>query len=187
MSEITASELHAAIEDKLCAHFGVTGQAATDAQVFQASAMVVREIMSRILAVQRDKTPKRQAHYLSMEFLLGRSLMKNAYNLGVGKELTEALEEMGRSAADIFETEPDAGLGNGGLGRLAACYMDSMATLEIPATGYSICYELGLFRQVIENGSQREVADDWRLGAAGWLIPREEDTVEAMTSTKSWK
>ena len=178
MSEITAIELHAAIEDKLCAHFGVTGQAATDEQVFQASAMVVREIMSRVLAVQRDEPPARQAHYLSMEFLLGRSLMKNAYNLGIGRELTEALSEMGRSAADIFETEPDAGLGNGGLGRLAACYMDSMATLDIPATGYSICYELGLFKQVIDNGCQREVADDWRLGASGWLIPREEDTVE---------
>ena len=178
MSEITANELHAAIEDKLCAHFGVTGAAATDAQVFEASAMVVREIMSRTLAVQRDAVPARQVHYLSMEFLLGRSLMKNAYNLGIGRELTEALEEMGRSAADIFEAEPDAGLGNGGLGRLAACYMDSMATLGIPATGYSICYELGLFRQVIENGCQREVADDWRLGAEGWLIPREEDTVE---------
>ncbi len=178
MSEITANELHAAIEDKLCAYFGVTGQAATDAQVFQASAMVVREIMSRMLAVERDGVPVRQAHYLSMEFLLGRSLMKNAYNLGIGKELVEALERMGRSAADIFETEPDAGLGNGGLGRLAACYMDSMATLGIPATGYSICYELGLFKQVIENGCQREVADDWRLGASGWLIPREEDAVE---------
>ena len=178
MSEITANELHAAIEDKLCAYFGVTGSAATDAQVFQASAMVVREIMSRTLAVQKDKTPPRKVHYLSMEFLLGRSLMKNAYNLGISRELIQALEQMGRSAADIFETEPDAGLGNGGLGRLAACYMDSMATLDIPAAGYSLCYELGLFKQVIDHGCQRETADDWRLGASGWLIPREEDTVE---------
>ena len=139
MSEITASELHAAIEDKLCAYFGVTGKVATDEQVFQAVAMVIREMMSRLLAVQ-EPAPKRQVHYLSMEFLLGRSLMKNAYNLGVAKELTEALEEMGRSAADIFETEPDAGLGNGGLGRLAACYSDSMASLNIPAVGYSLCY-----------------------------------------------
>ena len=177
MSEITTSELHAAIEDKLCAYFGVTGKAATDEQVFQASAMVIREMMSREMAVQ-EETPERQVHYLSMEFLLGRSLMKNAYNLGVGKELTEALEEMGRSAADIFETEPDAGLGNGGLGRLAACYSDSMATLDIPATGYSICYEHGLFRQVIDHGVQKEVADDWRLGSHCWLIPRTEDTCE---------
>ena len=177
MSEITASELHAAIEDKLCAYFGVTGKVATDEQVFQAVAMVIREMMSRLLAVQ-EPAPKRQVHYLSMEFLLGRSLMKNAYNLGVAKELTEALEEMGRSAADIFETEPDAGLGNGGLGRLAACYSDSMASLNIPAVGYSLCYEHGLFRQVIDHGVQREVADDWRLGSHSWLIPRIEDTCE---------
>ncbi|MCD7844485.1 MAG: glycogen/starch/alpha-glucan family phosphorylase [Oscillospiraceae bacterium] len=177
MAEITGSELHAAIEDKLCAHFGVTGQQATDGQVFQAAAMVIREIMSRTLAAQPERET-RQVHYLSLEFLLGRSLMKNAYNLGLGEALTQALEDMGRNAADIFETEPDAGLGNGGLGRLAACYMDSMATLNIPATGYSLCYELGLFRQVMENGCQTEEADDWRLGAQGWLVPREEDTCE---------
>ncbi|MCD8088303.1 MAG: glycogen/starch/alpha-glucan family phosphorylase [Oscillospiraceae bacterium] len=177
MAEITSSELYAAIEDKLCAHFGVTGRQATDGQVFQAAAMVIREIMSRTLAAQPGQET-RQVHYLSLEFLLGRSLMKNAYNLGLGEALTQALESMGRSAADIFEIEPDAGLGSGGLGRLAACYMDSMATLNIPATGYSLCYELGLFRQVMENGCQTEEADDWRLGAQGWLIPREEDTCE---------
>ena len=177
MSEITTSELHAAIEDKLCAYFGVNGKAATDAQVFQAVAMVIREMMSRNLSVQ-EPTPYRQVHYLSMEFLLGRSLMKNAYNLGIGRALTEALADMGRNASDIFECEPDAGLGNGGLGRLAACYSDSMATLNIPAMGYSICYEHGLFRQVIKNGAQTEVADDWRIGAHSWLVPRVEDTCE---------
>ncbi len=177
MSEITASELYAAIEDKLCAYFGVTGKVATDEQVFQAVAMVIREMMSRLLAVQ-DEKPVRQVHYLSMEFLLGRSLMKNAYNLGIAKELIEALEEMGRDVAEIFETEPDAGLGNGGLGRLAACYSDSMATLNIPAVGYSICYEHGLFRQVIDHGVQKEVADDWRIGSHSWLVSRPEDMCE---------
>jgi starch phosphorylase len=176
---ITADELRKAIEDKLCGYFGVTGVDATQAQVFQAAAMVIREMMSRRkLATSQVGPEPRQVHYLSMEFLLGRSLMKNAYNLGISQQLTQALEQMGRSAADIFETEPDAGLGNGGLGRLAACYSDSMASLNIPATGYSICYELGLFRQVIENGCQTETADDWRLGAEGWLIPRVEDTCE---------
>ncbi len=178
MSEITRDELHAAIEDKLCAHFGVTGASATDEQVFLASAQVIREIMSRIVAVQRDSKDQRQVHYLSMEYLLGRSLMKNAYNLGIGDELVGALEDMGRSAADLFELEPDAGLGNGGLGRLAACYSDSMATLDIPAWGYSLCYELGLFKQVIKDGVQTETADSWTLGATGWLVPREEDTRE---------
>lgn len=177
MSEITTSELYAAIEDKLCACFGINGRAATDEQVFQASAMVLREMMSRKMVAQ-DSQPYRQVHYLSMEFLLGRSLMKNAYNLGVARELEQALEEMGRSASDIFECEPDAGLGNGGLGRLAACYSDSMASLKIPAVGYSICYEHGLFRQVIRGGAQSETADDWRLGADSWLVPHPEDICE---------
>ena len=109
---------------------------------------------------------------------MGRSLMKDAFNLGIGDALTGALEDLGRSAADIFETEPDAGLGNGGLGRLAACYMDSLATEGIPATGYSLCYELGIFRQRIVGGRQTEVADNWRTAAASWLVPCHEDTVE---------
>lgn len=109
---------------------------------------------------------------------MGRSLMKDAFNLGIGDALTGALEDLGRSAADIFETEPDAGLGNGGLGRLAACYMDSLATEGIPATGYSLCYELGIFRQRIVDGRQTEVADNWRTAASSWLVPCHEDTVE---------
>ncbi len=177
-SEITSHELHAAIEDKLCAHFGLTGRTATDGQVFQAAAMVIREILSRRLAAGEDRKEPKQVHYLSMEYLLGRSLRKNAYNIGILPQLEEALKAMGREAADVFEAEPDAGLGNGGLGRLAACYSDSMASLDLPATGYSICYELGLFRQVMENGCQTEAADDWRLGADGWLVAREEDTCE---------
>ena len=88
--------------------------------------MVLREILSRILAVEGTRTPEKEVHYLSMEFLMGRSLMKNAFNLGLGDAVKGALTDLGRDAADIFEAEPDAGLGNGGLGRLAACYMDSM-------------------------------------------------------------
>ncbi len=176
--QISRDEMLGALEDKLCAHFGVTNSDATDEQVFQASAIVIREIMSRLLAFERAEQPDKQVHYLSMEFLMGRSLMKNAFNLGLAEALTGALEDMGRSAADIFETEPDAGLGNGGLGRLAACYMDSMASEGISATGYSICYELGIFRQRIENGGQSETSDDWKIAAESWLIPRHEDTVE---------
>ena len=133
--QISRDEMRGALEDKLCAHFAVTGDEATDEQVFQASAMVIREIMSRLLAFEKIEQPDKEVHYLSMEFLMGRSLMKNAYNLGVADALVGALEDMGRNASDIFETEPDAGLGNGGLGRLAACYMDSMATEGIAATG----------------------------------------------------
>ena len=175
---ISRAEVRSAIEDKLCAHFGVTGTEATDEQIFQAAAIVIREIMSRLLVAEDPKHAKKEVHYMSMEFLMGRSLMKNAFNLGISGAVTGALEDMGRNASDIFEAEPDAGLGNGGLGRLAACYMDSMSTLGLEATGYSICYELGIFKQKFENGRQVEVADNWRTAAESWLVPRYEDAVE---------
>ena len=177
-SQISRDELRSAIEDKLCAYFAVTGENATKDQLFRASAMVIREIMNRFLAVEDPRNHEKEVHYMSMEFLMGRSLMKNAYNLGISDALIGALEDMGHNATDIFEEESDAGLGNGGLGRLAACYMDSLATLGIEATGYSICYELGIFRQVFKDGKQTEVADNWRSSADSWLVPRYEDTVE---------
>ena len=178
IGEISRDEVRSAIEDKLCAQFTVTGATADDEQIFQATAMVIRELMSRLLTVEDPRRAEKEVHYMSMEFLMGRSLMKNAFNLGISEAVTGALEDMGRSASDIFECEPDAGLGNGGLGRLAACYMDSMATLGLEATGYSICYELGMFRQKFVDGKQTELADNWRTAAESWLIPRYEDAVE---------
>ena len=178
INAISKDEVRSAIEDKLCAHFCVTGEKATDDQIFQATAIVIRELMSRLLAVENPRHTQKEIHYMSMEFLMGRSLMKNAFNLGISDAVIGALADMGRTAADIFEAEPDAGLGNGGLGRLAACYMDSMATLGLQGTGYSICYELGIFRQKFRDGKQTEVADNWRSSAESWLVPRYEDAVE---------
>ena len=177
-NQISKDEVRSAIEDKLCAQFSVTGTDATDEQIFQATAIVIRELMSRLLTAEDPRHADKEVHYMSMEFLMGRSLMKNAYNLGISEAVIGALEDMGRCASDIFEEEPDAGLGNGGLGRLAACYMDSMATLGLQATGYSICYELGIFKQRLADGKQTEVADNWRTAAESWLIPRYEDEVE---------
>jgi len=177
-NQISREEVRSAIEDKLCAQFSVSSAEATDEQIFQATAIVIRELMSRILAAQDPRRGEKEVHYMSMEFLMGRSLMKNAFNLGLSEAIIEALDDMGRSAADIFEEEPDAGLGNGGLGRLAACYMDSMATEGLSATGYSICYELGIFKQKFQDGRQVEVSDNWRTAAESWLIPRYEDMVE---------
>ena len=177
-SSISRDEIRSVIEDKLCAIFSVTSETATDEQVFQAAAIVIREIMGRFLAVENPNKHNKEIHYMSMEFLMGRSLMKNAYNLGISEALAGALEDLGRNATDIFEAEPDAGLGNGGLGRLAACYMESMSTLGLEGTGYSICYELGIFRQKFKDGKQTEVADNWRSAMESWLIPRYEDTVE---------
>lgn len=177
MFSIGKEELKASIEDMLEAHFGKTAHTASEREVFCASAMLLRKYASREL-VCCENHDEREVHYLSMEFLMGRSLEKNAFNLGLLGKLTEVLTELGFEPAEIFEAEPDAGLGNGGLGRLAACYMDSMATLGIPATGYSLCYELGMFRQKIEDFRQTELADNWTISADSWLVPCYDDAVE---------
>ena len=161
-----------AIVQKLRLNYGCTEQQATDGEMMKACAMVLRDIMAERGVQTREETAheeKRKVHYLSLEFLMGRSLMKNAFNLELLDELTAAIGELGFRAADIFDMEPDAGLGNGGLGRLAACYLDSMTTLEIPAAGYSICYELGIFKQKIVDGWQQETADNWLPGGQVWI------------------
>ncbi len=177
MTPISKNDLKASIEDMLGAHFGKTVTDATPSEFFCACAILLRERISR-RRVHNNQNGRRRIHYLSMEFLMGRSLAKNAFNLGIYDTLCEALRELGVEPADIFEVEPDAGLGNGGLGRLAACYMDSMATLGLPATGYSLCYELGMFMQKLIDFKQVEVADSWTISADSWLVPRYEDAVE---------
>ncbi|MBE6909289.1 MAG: glycogen/starch/alpha-glucan phosphorylase [Ruminococcaceae bacterium] len=166
---------------KLQRNFGRTADQATTENMFKACAMVLRDIMNAN-NIATDKLvhlgQQRQVHYLSMEFLMGRSLEKNAFNLGVLEPLKEAIRFLGFDPADIFEAEPDAGLGNGGLGRLAACYLEAMTTLEIPATGYSICYELGIFKQKIVDGQQVELADNWLDAGDSWLITKTDETEE---------
>ena len=183
MDITTTQGMKQALTDKLRLGFGVTPEEADDAQVMRAAALVLRDVMTERgvesrMATRREE--KRKVHYLSMEFLLGRSLEKNAYNLGVSGVLREAIGELGFRAADIFEVEPDAGLGNGGLGRLAACYLDSMTTLDIPAAGYSICYELGIFRQRIVDGQQVELPDNWKDIGGAWLMPKPQETEEVL-------
>ena len=170
----TKDDFKELITEKLRRSFGRDVSDANEQQMFQACAKVIREIMSELGVATRARNAKndvREVHYLSLEFLMGRSLEKNAFNLGVLPQLKEAIDELGFKAADLFELEPDAGLGNGGLGRLAACYLDSMTTLEIPATGYSICYELGIFKQKIIDGQQVELADTWKELGDAWLQP----------------
>ena len=179
MQSYTKQELAERITGKLRRNFGRDVDEATAQHVFKACALVLRDIMSARqmeTANQTAKTHARKVHYLSLEFLLGRSLMKNAYNLGILEPLKQAIESLGFSAPELFELEPDAGLGNGGLGRLAACYLDSMTTLEIPAAGYSICYELGIFKQKIVDGQQVELADNWLELGDAWLIPKVDET-----------
>lgn len=179
MNNINKKTIVKEIDRKLKLNFGIERSEATSTQIFKACALMLRDMMSgrRVHTGEKHKDT-RQVHYLSLEFLIGRSLEKNAFNLGILGELTEALGSMGYNASDIFEEEPDAGLGNGGLGRLAACYLESMTTLDMAATGYSICYELGIFRQKIVDGEQVEVADDWLVKGESWLMPKIDETVE---------
>ena len=181
MAEYTKAQLTEMITGKLQRNFGRTVDEAAPSHMFKACALVLRDIMSRRQMATDNQVwegQQRQVHYLSLEFLMGRSLEKNAYNLGLLGTLKDALEGLGFSASDLFELEPDAGLGNGGLGRLAACYLDSMTTLEIPATGYSICYELGIFKQKIIDGKQVELADNWLGLGDAWLIAKMDEAEE---------
>ena len=120
----------------------------------------------------------KSVYYLSMEFLMGRSLKTTLYNLELADDVRAILQDYHINLDNIFECEPDAGLGNGGLGRLAACYLDAMATQEIPATGHSICYEYGIFKQILEDGWQTEEPDNWLPGGSVWLDPKPDEAIE---------
>lgn len=146
-----------------------------------ATAHAVRDrLVKRWMKTQRtyhEKDPKR-VYYLSAEFLLGRFLAGNLINLGLYEMAQRGLGQYGIQLSDVLEEEPDPGLGNGGLGRLAACFLDSMATLELPGYGYGIRYEFGIFRQEVVDGWQIEHPDDWLRFGAPWEIARPEYTVE---------
>jgi starch phosphorylase len=148
---------------------------------FEAIAHSIRDILSqRWIATEmayERKNPKR-VYYLSMEFLLGRSLANNITNLLLDPLVQEAIAAKNLDWLEMLEQEPDAGLGNGGLGRLAACFLDSMATMQLPAMGYGLRYEYGIFRQTIQDGWQREQPDNWLRRPDPWEVPRPNDMVE---------
>ena len=125
---------------------------------------------------QKKQKDTKKIYYICMEFLMGQSLKNNLYNLGETEMIRQILAEKNLTPEDIYDCEPDAGLGNGGLGRLAACFMDALTTDGYDATGYSLCYEYGLFQQKISNGWQMEVPDNWLPGGRVWLNAREDDT-----------
>jgi starch phosphorylase len=139
---------------------------------------LARSIMDRIVHQwhasrdQQRKSDAKRVYYLSLEFLMGRAMTNNIINLGIQDEVLKAMKEIGQNFEELQDMEPDAGLGNGGLGRLAACFLDSLATLEIPAYGYGIRYNYGIFRQQIKNGWQVEVPDSWLKNGNPWEIPR---------------
>lgn len=176
MNNITEKDVINLIKSKLSKYFGVSEKEATKEQLYKAVVMCIRDmLLEKRAAFNKKFRPKggKRVYYLCMEFLLGQSLKNNAYNLSVDKLFDSALKkEFNGSLEELYDMEPDAGLGNGGLGRLAACFMDALASQNYPAMGYSIRYEYGLFKQKIVDGWQMELPDIWLPGGEVWLTQR---------------
>ena len=177
----TKREFEKLLKDKLMSECNVTIDAASADQIYRCLAMITRQIMSDRQKQYQSKVlgeGRKQVYYLCMEFLMGRSLRTSLFNLGLNEVAESVLADADVKIDTIYEQEPDAGLGNGGLGRLAACYLDGMATDGIPGTGYSILYEYGIFKQKIVDGWQQERADNWLPGGQVWLKSHPDQAVE---------
>ena len=177
----TKREFEKLLKDKLMSECNVTLDMASADQIYRCLAMITRQIMSDRQKQFQSKVlgeGKKQVYYLCMEFLMGRSLRTSLFNLGLNEVAESVLADADVKIDTIYEQEPDAGLGNGGLGRLAACYLDGMATDGIPGTGYSILYEYGIFKQKIVDGWQQERADNWLPGGQVWLKSHPDQAVE---------
>ena len=172
MLKYTQKEFDKLLKDTLVSECGVTLDVASENQIYRCLATIVRQIMSdqqKKFQARAMGEGKKQVYYLCMEFLMGRSLRTSLFNLGLQDVARDVLADADIKIDNIYAQEPDAGLGNGGLGRLAACYLDGMATDCIPGTGYSILYEYGIFKQKIVDGWQQETADNWLPGGQVWI------------------
>ena len=169
------------ITAKLSHFFGVTPEEANYEQFYKAIAMITRDMLrqGRHEFEQRcEESGSKRVYYMCMEFLMGRSLKNTLYNLNLTPVMEEALKDFGIKLDKLYDCEPDAGLGNGGLGRLAACYLDALATDGYLGMGYSILYEYGIFKQKLVDGWQTEMPDFWLPGGEVWLVAREEKSVD---------
>ena len=181
MTKYTVTELASMIESKLSHNFGVTPAQASDELFYKACVLVLLEIMSKRRTEFKKSVDEQEAktvYYLSMEFLMGRSLKNNLYNLDLTDTMAKALAKFKVKLDKLYDFEPDAGLGNGGLGRLAACFLDGLSTGSYPAMGYCIRYELGIFRQKLVDGWQTELPDFWLPGGGVWLEQRPASAVD---------
>ncbi len=181
MKNITVPELKKLIEDQVSRQQGILAKDATKTQMYEAVCMVVRNILTRERVEFKHKIHEgkyKQVFYMSMEFLPGRSLKNHLFNIGLTDKMTSALKQLGYDLEEIEEIEPDAGLGNGGLGRLASAYMDALTSEGYPACGFSIKYDYGIFQQKIVDGWQVEMPDRWLEKGDVWLAPRPEETFE---------
>jgi starch phosphorylase len=177
---ISTEDLEERVRAELQRQFSVSPLEASDKQIYKACSLVV-------IAILREKRHKystkmhsegrKEVYYLSMEFLMGRSLKTSLFNLGLNNQMEEIFKKWNVPTERIFDNEPDAGLGNGGLGRLAACYLDGLATDGYSATGYSILYEYGLFKQSLQDGWQNESPDNWLPGGESWLVKKPDLTI----------
>jgi len=178
--QFTGSE-NALYERHLIFDRAIDPKVASARERFEALAHSVRDLLAQRWVQTKtiyERQNAKRIYYLSMEFLLGRSLANNVTNLLLDPIVQGAAKEKGIEWLDLIEEEPDAGLGNGGLGRLAACFLDSMATMQLPATGYGLRYEYGMFRQSFENGWQQENPDNWLRDGDPWEICRQHEKVE---------
>lgn len=179
--KITKKQLEEMISSKLSHLFGVSPKDATNDQFYRVLSIIARD-MVRDSRREFDKVSaekgQKKVYYLCMEFLMGRTLKNTLYNLNLTETAKSALATFGVKLDKLYDCEPDAGLGNGGLGRLAACYLDALANQGYRGMGYSILYEYGIFKQKIIDGWQTEMPDFWLPGGEVWLVPREDKTVE---------
>ncbi len=181
MTRYDKATLKKRIEETMMRCYGCKAADATQAQFYKAVCVMVREMLADKRSTYADEVNKKKAkqvYYMSMEFLTGPSLKNHAFNLGLTDSLKKALADYKISFDALCEMEPDAGLGNGGLGRLASCYLDALTTESVPTTGFSIRYEFGIFKQKIVDGWQMEFPDNWLEKGDVWLIPRKEDAIK---------
>lgn len=177
----TNSELLERLEKASVRLFGCNISDATEKQAYKVVCTVLRGLLAEKRKEFKDdfsKKEQKQVYYMSMEFLVGTSLRNNLYNLGIEKNFREILKDQGFDIDRLYELDPDAGLGNGGLGRLASCYMDCLTGQDLPATGFSIRYEFGIFKQKIIDGWQVEFPDNWLEMGEVWLQPRSDESYE---------
>ena len=192
MSEIGITKFANMIDSKLKHNFGVSSDQASDELFYKATVLAVLDIMREKKVEFNAKTAQQEGkriYYLSMEFLMGRSLKNNLYNLGLSEVAEKALRKFGVKIEKIYDLEPDAGLGNGGLGRLAACFLDGLTSGNYPAMGYCIRYEFGIFRQKFADGWQTEMPDFWLPGGSVWLEKKPDNAFDVNfggTIEESW-
>lgn len=177
---LSEAQVKTLLENKLLHFFGVSPSDATYEQYYRAVALILVDLMAKERAdfnIRAEKAGSKRIYYLSMEFLMGRSLKNNLYNLNLTDTFEKVLKNFDISIDRLYDCEPDAGLGNGGLGRLAACYLDALACSGYPARGYSLLYQFGIFKQKLIDGWQTELPDEWLPGGDVWLTKREESSV----------